>query len=80
MADKPVHLKVAAPAYQQEIINELDHMRQHAVNGDLQSLVIIPIFNGGDFTVTCRGNINAIEMSGYLGRAWLDAMEAMKRP
>lgn len=77
--NEPVHsLKIAETPVKQEMLSLIEEMRIGVENGTIISLVTIPLHPHASWSTRSAGEIGMLELSGLLGRVWLDAVEALK--
>lgn len=73
----PVQLRSADAPLKDEILAILERTRLETEGGGVLDVVVIPIHPNKEWSVRSAGNINMLELAGMLGRAWMDAMEAL---
>lgn len=71
------HLAVAEVPAKADLLELIEQLREGVESGQVLSMVAIPIYGMGWGTLSA-GNISMRELAGVLGRAWLDATEALK--
>lgn len=71
-------LKVAESPAKADLLKLLDELRAEIEGGDCVALVVIPIFTEMAFSVRSKGDISMTRLAGLLGRAWMDATQALR--
>jgi hypothetical protein len=77
MGDNLSSLKIASAPAKDDILAMLDRVRADVERGEVLAIVIIPIGTDRCWATLSEGDIGMLELSGYLGRAWLTAMQAV---
>jgi hypothetical protein len=73
----PVALRPAESPFKADLLKLLDRLRTEVEAGEMLAIAVIPIFASRQFGVRSAGNIGMVELAGYLGRAQLDALNAL---
>lgn len=79
MEDNVARLELAQPPGAGELLRVLDLLRGEVERGEIMAMVVISIRAEQEFDVTSSGDIHLTTLAGILGRAHLDALEAMRR-
>lgn len=79
MEDNVARLELAQPPGVGELLRVLDLLRGEVERGEIMAMVVISIRAEQTFDVTSSGDIHLATLAGMLGRAHLDALEAMRR-
>lgn len=75
---KPTKISFAEPPSKDDLLALLDELRAEVETGECLSLVAVPIFSQRRFHVRSAGELSMLQLAGLLGRAWLDAQDALK--
>lgn len=71
-------LEIAQSPAKERMLKMLDKLREEVARGDVISLLALTIRTGEQFDVDVAGEIRMAALAGILGRAHLDALEAME--
>jgi hypothetical protein len=72
-------LKVAEAPDKSTMLELLTEMRKNVVAGRTLAFVVVEIQTEEDFIVHTRGDLSYARLAGLLGRAQLDALEALRK-
>lgn len=73
----PILLKKAESPTKARFLELVDEVRQEIESGRCLSLVLILLFTELKFDIRSGGEIGMAKIAGILGRAWLDATNAL---
>jgi DNA-binding transcriptional ArsR family regulator len=80
MSAKPTitQLEIAKSPAKERILKMLDTLRDEVERGEILALLALTIRTDEEFDVISVGEIRLATLAGMLGRAHLDALEAMR--
>jgi hypothetical protein len=73
-----IPLKTADNPAKAKLLALVDEVRAEIEADQCLALVIVPLFGELKFHVRSAGDISMARLAGILGRAWMDATEALK--
>jgi hypothetical protein len=73
----PIALRIADAPAKDDVFELLERTRLETEQGEVLAVVVIPIHPNKEWSVRSAGDIGMLELGGLLGRAWMDAMEAL---
>lgn len=74
----PIHLKTAESPAKADLLAMLDTLRTEVESGETIALVAVPVHVSREWSTRSAGEVSMLMLAGMLGRAWMDATEALK--
>jgi predicted HTH domain antitoxin len=78
MPADPISLSQAKNPSKEALLALVDELRGEIERNECLALIVVPLFNEHRFHVRSAGSISMAKMAGLLGRAWMDATQALE--